>query len=139
MCGSLRTPASVLYCALTGEEAPLPSRSLQCQAACTELPCVRVEKCMRQAGRTIGEREEVCSSLTLGAEGVSVVQMLFNSGPLLAVIIIDMAALLMYNFSGMCVTGERAMSIDACRKWDSSICHSLRGIQPRCNSTTMCF
>ena len=35
-------------------------------------------------------------------------QMLFNSGPLLAVIIIDMAALLMYNFSGMCVTGERA-------------------------------
>lgn len=33
-------------------------------------------------------------------------QMLFNSGPLLTVIIIDMVALLMYNFSGMCVTGE---------------------------------
>lgn len=37
-------------------------------------------------------------------------QMLFNSGPLLAVIIIDMVALLMYNFSGMCVTGEHASS-----------------------------
>ena len=32
-------------------------------------------------------------------------QMIFNSGPLLAVIIVDMVALLMYNFSGMCVTG----------------------------------
>ncbi len=37
------------------------------------------------------------------------VQMLFNSGPLLTVILIDMAALLMYNFSGMCVTGECAL------------------------------
>ena len=35
-------------------------------------------------------------------------QMIFNSGPLLAVIIVDMVALLMYNFSGMCVTGEHA-------------------------------
>ena len=53
------------------------------------------------------------------AEGVSVVQMLFNSGPLLAVIIIDMVALLMYNFSGMCVTGECALSYRACELYDS--------------------
>ena len=37
-------------------------------------------------------------------------QMIFNSGPLLAVIIVDMVALLMYNFSGMCVTGEQPLS-----------------------------
>ena len=36
--------------------------------------------------------------------------MIFNSGPLLAVIIVDMVALLMYNFSGMCVTGEQPLS-----------------------------
>ena len=35
--------------------------------------------------------------------------MIFNSGPLLAVIIVDMIALLMYNFSGMCVTGEQPL------------------------------
>ena len=35
--------------------------------------------------------------------------MIFNSGPLLAVIIVDMVALLMYNFSGMCVTGEQPL------------------------------
>ncbi len=40
-------------------------------------------------------------------------QMLFNSGPLLTVIIIDMVALLMYNFSGMCVTGKHCPSSDA--------------------------
>ena len=39
--------------------------------------------------------------------GCSALQMIFNSGPLLAVIIVDMVALLMYNFSGMCVTGEQ--------------------------------
>ena len=36
--------------------------------------------------------------------------MIFNSAPLLAVIIVDMIALLMYNFSGMCVTGEQPLS-----------------------------
>ena len=39
----------------------------------------------------------------------SALQMIFNSGPLLAVIIVDMVALLMYNFSGMCVTGEQPL------------------------------
>ena len=54
------------------------------------------------------------SRIRLCAEDLSVVQMLFNSGPLLAVIIIDMVALLMYNFSGMCVTGECAPTCHTC-------------------------
>lgn len=33
-------------------------------------------------------------------------QMLFHSAPLLTVILVDMAALLLYNYAGMCVTGE---------------------------------
>ncbi|CAL5222410.1 g4769 [Coccomyxa viridis] len=51
-------------------------------------------------------------SVTPGLDGsgfhedtLETLHMLFNSGPLLTVILIDMAALLMYNFSGMCVTG----------------------------------
>ena len=34
------------------------------------------------------------------------VQMIFHSKPIAIVLLIDMVALLMYNFSGMCVTGE---------------------------------
>ncbi|CAK0787430.1 hypothetical protein CVIRNUC_010650 [Coccomyxa viridis] len=51
-------------------------------------------------------------SVTPGEDGsgfhentLETLHMIFNSGPLLAVIIVDMVALLMYNFSGMCVTG----------------------------------
>lgn len=33
-------------------------------------------------------------------------QMIFHSKPIAIVLLIDMVALLMYNFSGMCVTGE---------------------------------
>lgn len=33
-------------------------------------------------------------------------QMLVHSAPLLTVILVDMAALLLYNYAGMCVTGE---------------------------------
>jgi hypothetical protein len=36
---------------------------------------------------------------------VSVVQMIFHSRPIAIVLLVDMVALLMYNFSGMCVTG----------------------------------
>lgn len=32
--------------------------------------------------------------------------MIFNSRPIAVVLLIDMVALLMYNFSGMCVTGD---------------------------------
>lgn len=33
-------------------------------------------------------------------------QMIFHSKPIAIVLLVDMVALLMYNFSGMCVTGE---------------------------------
>ena len=36
---------------------------------------------------------------------VSVMQMIFHSRPIAIVLLVDMVALLMYNFSGMCVTG----------------------------------
>ncbi len=36
---------------------------------------------------------------------LSVMQMIFHSRPIAIVLLVDMVALLMYNFSGMCVTG----------------------------------
>ena len=37
---------------------------------------------------------------------VCALQMIFHSRPIAIVLLIDMVALLMYNFSGMCVTGK---------------------------------
>lgn len=36
--------------------------------------------------------------------------MLFHSAPLLTVILVDMAALLLYNYAGMCVTGASTLT-----------------------------
>ena len=36
---------------------------------------------------------------------VAFMQMIFHSKPIAIVLLVDMVALLMYNFSGMCVTG----------------------------------
>ena len=40
------------------------------------------------------------------SDGGYVLQMIFHSRPIAIVLLIDMVALLMYNFSGMCVTGK---------------------------------
>ncbi|EIE24529.1 hypothetical protein COCSUDRAFT_65401 [Coccomyxa subellipsoidea C-169] len=42
----------------------------------------------------------------LHENSIETLHMLFHSGPLLTVILVDMAALLLYNYAGMCVTGE---------------------------------
>ena len=59
-------------------------------------------------GNTVLQRYGMVPTVRM-LRGCSVLQMIFNSGPLLAVIIVDMIALLMYNFSGMCVTGEQPL------------------------------
>ena len=41
----------------------------------------------------------------LADSSLSVTQMIFHSRPIAIVLLVDMVALLMYNFSGMCVTG----------------------------------
>lgn len=41
-------------------------------------------------------------------------QMIFHSKPIAIVLLIDMVALLMYNFSGMCVTGRAPASCLPC-------------------------
>ncbi|BDA42835.1 Solute carrier family 35 member F6 [Coccomyxa sp. Obi] len=42
----------------------------------------------------------------LHENSIETLHMLFHSAPLLTVILVDMAALLLYNYAGMCVTGE---------------------------------
>ena len=53
--------------------------------------------------------------LHLADSCVSVMQMIFHSRPIAIVLLVDMVALLMYNFSGMCVTGTTPrLSLGCC-------------------------
>ena len=49
-----------------------------------------------------------CFSLTVHTDRVCYWQMIFTSTSIPLVLLVDMSALLMYNLSGMCVTGEPA-------------------------------
>ena len=53
----------------------------------------------------------------------AVMQMLFHSAPLLIVILVDMAALLAYNYSGMCVTGAFSASLDKAHHMLTALVH----------------
>ena len=68
---------------------------------------------------------------------VCALQMIFHSRPIAIVLLVDMVALLMYNFSGMCVTGEAlhlactactALHIACAACINDSMCDRLVGV-----------
>ena len=62
---------------------------------------------------------------------VCALQMIFHSRPIAIVLLIDMVALLMYNFSGMCVTGTAL-------RLTCTACTALHITGAACVNNSMC-
>ena len=65
-------------------------------------------------------------SCHLADSSLSLMQMIFHSRPIAIVLLVDMVALLMYNFSGMCVTGTTTrQSLGCCLFAVSNSMHDI--------------